>query len=127
MPGSTCWGAPAPPCPHPPRRQQNELEPSMMKRFVTFLFLLAVLAGLAWWQRAAVVPFVASHAPVTKAWFDAVPALAALTKPQEGGQADGALRGGGRRGNRAGPVAVVVAAAQTKDLPVTIDAVGAAN
>lgn len=98
-----------------------------MKRFANWIIILGIVAGLLWWQRTLVVPYVVGLAPATAPLIARVPALAPLTKPGyrpptgEESAAAGSRRGGG------GPVAVVVAAAEMKDLPMTIDAVGAAN
>jgi multidrug efflux system membrane fusion protein len=99
----------------------------MLRRFVTLLVVLAIVAGLAWWQRTAVVPFVATSVPGGAALIQKVPALAALAKKDDGGQAAEGQDGGKRRRGSGGPVTVVLAKAETKNLPVTIDAVGAAN
>jgi membrane fusion protein, multidrug efflux system len=100
-----------------------------MKRLTTWVVVLAVVAGLLWWQREAVVPFIVRQVPASEAWLAKVPALAALTRPHEAGSEEGETSGrrSRRGGSGGGPVAVVVAEAQMKDLPETIDAVGAAN
>jgi multidrug efflux system membrane fusion protein len=96
-----------------------------MKRLVTWIVVIAVAAGLFWWQRAVTVPYFAKHLPFTAPIFAMVPGLAEHTKPKteeaQAGSGRGSRRGGG------GPVAVVVAEAAVKNLPVTIEAVGAAQ
>ncbi len=100
-----------------------------MKRFVTWLVVLAVIAGLAWWQRETVVPFVTAHVPAATPYLAKVPGLADLAagkKPDRGagqGEAQGG-RGSRRGGAGGGPVPVVLAKAETKNLPVTMQAVG---
>ena len=100
-----------------------------MKRFLTWIIFLAVIGGAAWWQKEKVVPYVVQHAPFTKPYIAMVPQLAPLTKSKEpdanGAQGD-ASGAGGKRGGRGagGPVSVVLAKAQTKSLPVIIEAVG---
>src|SRR3954453_22747423 len=98
-----------------------------MKRLATWIVILAVVAGLAWWQRASVVPFLVSHVPASTALIEKIPGLAEYTKPKEPADAAApAGKGGGRRG-AGGPVAVVLASAQTQNLPVPIPAVGSSE
>src|SRR5215207_5984551 len=99
-----------------------------MKRFVTWLVVLAIIAGLAWWQREAVVPFVTAHVPAAGPYLAKVPGLADIVSgkaPERSagrGEAQGergSRRGGGGAGG-GGPVPVVLAKVETKNLPVTM-------
>jgi membrane fusion protein, multidrug efflux system len=100
-----------------------------MKRFVTWLVVLAVIAGLAWWQRETVVPFVTARVPAAVPYLAKVPGLAEIAsgKAQErsAGQSEAqGGRGSRRGGGGGGPVPVVLAKVETKSLPVTMRAVG---
>ena len=100
-----------------------------MKRLATWFVVLAIVAGMAWWQRATVVPLVVSYVPAAKPYLAKVPGLADLAAGKKAETAEGRKdgqggAGGSRRGGGGGPVAVVLAKAETKTLPVTMEAVG---
>src|SRR5215218_2720543 len=98
-----------------------------MKRFVTWLVVLAIIAGLAWWQREAVVPFVTGRVPAAAPYLAKVPGLADIVagKARERSAGPGEAQGGrGSRRSGSGPVPVVLAKVETKNLPVTMQAVG---
>lgn len=92
----------------------------MMKRLANWLFVLAVIAGLGWWQRTTVVPFLVQHVPGSAAVLASVPGLAEAAAPPA---ANPKAAEAGRQ-HRGGAVPVVLAKAESKAVPVTIDAVG---
>lgn len=99
-----------------------------MQRLSSFVLVLAVLAGLVWWQRATVVPFVTAHVPAAGPYLAKVPGLVPSATPAEAAESGGSGQGGGRRGRGGGgPVAVLLAKVEAKVLPVTVDAVGTAS
>jgi membrane fusion protein, multidrug efflux system len=98
-----------------------------MKRFVTWLVVLAIIAGLAWWQRETVVPFVTARVPAAAPYLAKLPGLADIVagKARERSAGPGEAQGGrGSRRSGGGPVPVVLAKVETKNLPVTMQAVG---
>lgn len=84
-------------------------------RPATWVLLALVAAGLLWWQRAAVAPFLAGYVPGASWIFGEAPS------DQAGGERANARR---RGGGGAAPVPVVLGKAEAKALPVTIEAIG---
>lgn len=97
-----------------------------MKRLLIWIVFLGLAAGAFWWQRAAAVPYLAKNLPFTKPWLAEVPAFAPLLEAGSGAAENAGQQRGGRRG-AGGPVAVVTAKAETKNLPVLIEAIGTAQ
>lgn len=95
-----------------------------MKRLLNFVLILAVLVGLAWWQRAGLVPWLVQTVPSSRSVIAALPGFAdALNGPEQPQAA-----GGNKPAQRgAAPVPVVLAEAVSKQMPVVIDAVGTAT
>jgi len=100
-----------------------------MKRLLSWIVFLALIGGVFWWQRDKAVPYIAQHAPFTKVLFAQVPELAILAAPKEDADTTASAKDGGRSGRRGGggPISVVTAKAQTKNLPMVIEAVGTAQ
>lgn len=95
-----------------------------MKRLLNFVLILVVIVGLAWWQRTSVVPWLVETVPASKPVIAALPGFAeALHPPQEAQQANA----GKQAKSAAAPIAVVLAEAVAKQLPMVIDAVGTAT
>jgi multidrug efflux system membrane fusion protein len=97
-----------------------------MKRFFNFILILVLLGGLAWWQRATVVPWAVKTIPGSEAYIAKVPFLADALRPANlDGQANADAAKPAKRATA--PVPVVLASADSKQLPIVIDAVGTAT
>ncbi|WP_413991374.1 efflux RND transporter periplasmic adaptor subunit [Labrys okinawensis] len=96
-----------------------------MKRLFNFVLIVVLLGGLIWWQRATVVPWAVKTIPGSEAYIAKVPFLADALHPADAQQ--GASDAGGRSRRSNSPVPVVLATAETKQLPIVIDAVGTAT
>jgi multidrug efflux system membrane fusion protein len=53
-----------------------------MKRFLTFVVILAAVIGVIWWQRDNVVPWVVRTLPASASYIDKVPGLATAEAPK---------------------------------------------
>ncbi|CAM5773806.1 RND transporter [Labrys miyagiensis] len=96
-----------------------------MKRLFNIILILALVGGLIWWQRGTVVPWAVKTLPGSEAYIAKVPFLADALNPPKA-EAQAAAEGGRSRRSNA-PIPVVLAAAETKQLPIVIDAVGTAT
>lgn len=82
-----------------------------MKALPTGVVIVAVIAGIVWWQRAEIAPYVVRALPATTAYVDQVPGVkpTAATKPAQ----------------KAAPsVPVTIAEAQKADFPVYLYGLG---
>jgi len=98
-----------------------------MKRFFNFVLILFLLGGFVWWQRATVVPWIVKTIPGSEAAIAKVPFLADAVHAANADQQAADDGGSGRSRRSNAPVPVVLATADTKQLPTVIDAVGTAT
>ena len=99
----------------------------LMKRFFNFILIFVLLGGFVWWQRATVVPWVVKTIPGSEAAIVKVPFLADALHPANADQQAANDGGAGRSRRSNAPVPVVLATADTRQLPTVIDAVGTAT
>ena len=95
-----------------------------MKRLLNFVLVLVLVVGLAWWQRATLVPWLVQTVPSSKTLIAALPGFSDALHAPEAPQAAGAGKSSQRN---VAPVPVVLVQAVAKQMPMVIDAVGTAT